>query len=102
MKKPTLPFSIGNPRQKFIGIFDTSSPLTWVMSEKCNSSACLEVPDNKKYRPDDSSTNFKFPLQVDMTYLDGSHVRVKPELVSTCIYIYIMLSNYRSIHSFKL
>ncbi|KAI9254923.1 aspartic peptidase domain-containing protein [Helicostylum pulchrum] len=77
---PTLPFSIGNPRQKFTGIFDTSSPITWVMSDKCNSSACLSVPDSEKFHAKASSTNFQFPLSVDMNYLDGSHVQLKPEL----------------------
>lgn len=57
------------------------------MSEKCNSTACIAVPNSQKYHPEASSTNFKFPLRVDISYLDGSHVQLKPELVSYYIYI---------------
>lgn len=52
------------------------------MSKKCTSIACLAVPDKDKYYPEKSSTNFKFPFRVDFSYLDGSHVQLKPELVS--------------------
>jgi hypothetical protein len=72
---------LGTPSQNFVGIFDTSSPVTWVMSEKCNSSACLSVQNSQKYHPETSSTNFKFPFRIDLSYLDGSHVQLKPELV---------------------
>lgn len=57
------------------------------MSDKCNSSACLSVPDSEKFHAKASSTNFQFPLKVDMNYLDGSHVQLKPELVSAYIKI---------------
>lgn len=77
---PTLPFSIGTPPQNFVGIFDTSSPVTWVMSEKCNSSACALVSDSEKYHPERSSTSFSFPFRIDLSYLDGSHVQLKPAL----------------------
>jgi len=72
----------GTPNQEFIGIFDTASPVTWVMSDQCTSSACLAEPDSEKFHASQSSTNYKFPLRVDLSYLDGTHVQLKPELVS--------------------
>ncbi|KAK4514925.1 uncharacterized protein ATC70_002532 [Mucor velutinosus] len=77
---PTLPFSIGTPSQEFVGIFDTASPVTWVMSDQCTSSACSVEPDSEKFHAYQSSTNYKFPLRADLSYLDGTHVQLKPEL----------------------
>ncbi|CAO3654307.1 unnamed protein product [Mucor fragilis] len=50
------------------------------MSDQCKSSACLAEPDNEKFHASQSSTNYKFPLRVDLSYLDGTHVQLKPEL----------------------
>lgn len=52
------------------------------MSDQCASNACLAEPYSEKFHANESSTNYKFPLRVDLSYLDGTHVQLKPELVS--------------------
>jgi hypothetical protein len=51
------------------------------MSKNCTSNACTAVSDNEKFDSQHSSTNYQFPFHVDLTYLDGTHVQLKPELV---------------------
>ncbi|KAI8389216.1 aspartic peptidase domain-containing protein [Blakeslea trispora] len=77
---PTVSFKLGTPPQEFVGIFDTASPISWVASDQCNSKACLSSFDNQAFHARDSFTNLRFPFSIDLTYFDGTHVRINPEL----------------------
>ncbi|KAI8887980.1 acid protease [Backusella circina FSU 941] len=79
---PTIRMDIGTPKQNFIAIFDTATPITYIISDKCNSTICENFSDSQKFHAEQSSSNFKFPFQIDLTYLDGSSARLKPELDS--------------------
>ncbi|KAI9264052.1 aspartic peptidase domain-containing protein [Phascolomyces articulosus] len=77
---PTADFSIGTPPQNFTGIFDTGSPITWAISNKCHDGGCANVPISEKFNQTASTTNTPFPTEIELNYLDGTHVRLIPEL----------------------
>ncbi|CAO3623468.1 unnamed protein product [Cunninghamella echinulata] len=77
---PIIQFEYGTPSQPFSGVFDTGSVVSWVMSDKCNSSVCTSVDDKNKFHKDQSSTNTAFDYTINVDYIDGSSVRVRPEL----------------------
>ncbi|KAG2219752.1 hypothetical protein INT45_007791 [Circinella minor] len=77
---PTAKFSIGTPPQNFTGIFDTGSPITWALSSECRDHGCTNVPISEKFNQKASNTNSPIPTEIDLHYLDGTHVQLKPEL----------------------
>ncbi|OBZ87217.1 Pepsin-2B [Choanephora cucurbitarum] len=84
-KPPKLPLTyiqgvVSTPSQEFIGVFDTASSISWVASDQCQSRACLNSFDDRKFHSRESYTNLKFPFFVDLSYIDGTHIRIKPEL----------------------
>ncbi|KAI9484638.1 aspartic peptidase domain-containing protein [Zychaea mexicana] len=77
---PTADFAIGTPPQNFTGVLDTGSPITWVMSTECRDTGCENVPMSEKFNRAASTTNTAFPSEIELSYLDGTHVHLKPEL----------------------
>ncbi|ORY97196.1 aspartic peptidase domain-containing protein [Syncephalastrum racemosum] len=76
----TIDFSLGTPGQNFTGVFDTGSPFTWATSDKCTAGSCASVPNKNKFHRLQSSTNKPLPTVFDYSYIDGTHVRLQPEL----------------------
>ncbi|ORZ25513.1 aspartic peptidase domain-containing protein [Absidia repens] len=75
---PTLSFGVGTPTQPVTGVFDTGSLMTWIMSDQCNSSVCTGVAN--KFHRKESSTNHDLGYTIEIDYIDGSSVRLLPEL----------------------
>ncbi|KAI8075981.1 aspartic peptidase domain-containing protein [Halteromyces radiatus] len=75
---PTVSFTIGSPPQSVVGVFDTATLISWVMSDKCNSTVCSTVEN--KFSREKSSTNTALDYTIGIKYVDGSFVRVRPEL----------------------
>ncbi|CAO3597784.1 unnamed protein product [Absidia cylindrospora] len=75
---PTVSFGVGTPSQPVTGVFDTGSLMTWIMSDQCNSSVCADVPN--KFHRKESSTNHDLGYSIEIDYIDGSSVRLLPEL----------------------
>ncbi|XP_065206191.1 uncharacterized protein LOC135835718 [Planococcus citri] len=66
------PISIGTPPKKLNVLFDTGSPILWVMTEKCSTSACVNKKVNHtKYDHKKSKTYEKTEKSINLTYVIG-------------------------------
>lgn len=58
---------------------------------QCTQSDCANVPMSQKFNRSASTTNDAFDFRFDFSYLDGTRVVLRPELVCSCCQQFIIL-----------